>query len=168
MQWYYSKNGAQLGPVSESELRAKIASGEVQPTDLVWRDGMTDWLAASRVPEFAAGVPAMQVSGPSSGPSAPTPYAPPSSPASYQGAGQDIPNFLWQSIVVTILCCWPCGIPAIVYAAKVDGLKLRGDLEGARAASNSAKTWCLVSLGGWVLVILIYILVFAGAAISNH
>ncbi len=52
MQWYYSKNGTQLGPVEESELRAKLGSGEISAADLVWRDGMSDWLAAARVAEL--------------------------------------------------------------------------------------------------------------------
>ena len=54
MQWFYSKNGTQLGPVEESELRAKLASGEISTADLVWREGMTDWLPAARVAELAA------------------------------------------------------------------------------------------------------------------
>ena len=44
MSWYYSKNGTQLGPVTEQELKAKGGSGEVLATDLVWKEGMPDWL----------------------------------------------------------------------------------------------------------------------------
>jgi hypothetical protein len=53
MQWYYSKNGVQLGPISDSEIRAKFASGEILVTDLVWREGMRDWLPTAQVPELA-------------------------------------------------------------------------------------------------------------------
>ena len=53
MQWYYSKNGTQLGPVTGDELRDKLASGEIFQTDLIWKEGMADWLPVSRVPEFS-------------------------------------------------------------------------------------------------------------------
>ena len=80
-----------------------------------------------------------------------------------QTPGLPIPNYLWQSIVVTILCCWPFGIPAIVYAAKVDGLKSRGDIAGAMEASANAKKWCLVAVVSWVVIIVLW-LVFVGVA----
>lgn len=159
MQWYYSKNGVQLGPVPQEEIRAKLASGEILPTDLVWREGMKDWLVAAAVSELApplAGPPVLS--------GAPvSPYAPPVSLPSSPPAGVEIPNYLWQSIVVTILCCWPFGIPAIVYAAKVDTLKAQGDIAGAMAASASAKMWCLVSVGVIAGVLVLWLL---GAAIS--
>ncbi len=59
MEWYYSNSGVQSGPVSIEELRAKLASGEVSGADLVWRDGMTDWMPASVVAELASGVRSM-------------------------------------------------------------------------------------------------------------
>lgn len=167
MQWYYSKNGTQLGPVEESELRAKLGSGEISAADLVWKDGMTDWLPAAKVAEFAL-PPTFPAVPPVSGGVVNSPYSPPvqQTPAPYRGA--EIPNYLWQSIVVTILCCWPFGIPAIVYAAKVDGLKARGDIAGAMAASGSAKTWCMVAGGlGLVFGILIFVLALLGQVAAN-
>jgi hypothetical protein len=157
MQWYYSKNAVQMGPVPEAELRAKIASGEITATDLVWREGMGDWKPVSAVPELGAsagGPPAVpsQYSGGNS------PYHTPS--ASY-APGLHIPNYLWQSIVVTIFCCWPLGIPAIVYAAKVDSLRAGGDINGAMDASSKAKMWCWIAAGAWLVIIVIYLLFFA-------
>ena len=38
-----AKNGSQLGPFSESDLRAKLASGEFSPTDFGWHEGLTAW-----------------------------------------------------------------------------------------------------------------------------
>lgn len=153
MQWFYSKNGTQLGPVEESELRAKLASGEISTADLVWREGMADWLAAARVPELNALAPRSVA--PPLGGMTQSPYSPPQSqpvpayaqPQIYQGP--NIPSNLWQSIVVTLLCCLPFGIVAIVYAAKVDGLKARGDIAGAMSAAASSRTWCNVSILVW-------------------
>ncbi len=166
MQWYYSKNGVQLGPISDSDIRAKFASGEILASDLVWREGMRDWLPAAKVVELAS-VSHAQTGNPEAPPvfggSPVSPYSPPSTISPQMGNGAEIPNYLWQSIVVTIFCCWPFGIPAIVYAAKVDGLKARGDIAGAMAASASAKTWCIVSAGvilGFVVLWLI------GAAVT--
>lgn len=80
-------------------------------------------------------------------------------------AGQypQIPNYLWQSIVATVLCCMPFGVVGIVFAAKVDGLVARGDLAGAQAASKSAKTWTSVAVGSGLLVTVIYLVIVAFA-----
>lgn len=51
-QWYYTKVGLRQGPVPESELLLKIHRGEIDGGNLVWREGMTDWLPLSRVPEL--------------------------------------------------------------------------------------------------------------------
>ncbi|MGD7654475.1 MAG: GYF domain-containing protein [Verrucomicrobiales bacterium] len=53
MEWYYSKDKTQLGPVPEDELKAKIASGEVTGEDMVWREGMPDWRRVAAVSELA-------------------------------------------------------------------------------------------------------------------
>jgi len=160
MQWYYSKNAAQLGPVSLDELRAKLASGEISGSDMAWREGMPDWRPISSISELEVSVSGEQAA-PAAGSVMNSPYSPPSA-APAQVSGALIPNYLWQSIVVTILCCWPLGIPAIVYAAKVDGLKARGDIQGALSASGSAKTWCWIAVGSWGVLVVIY-LIFAVA-----
>ncbi len=168
MQWYYSKNGTQLGPVSEADLLAKLASSEVLTTDLVWKDGMGNWLPAGQLRELVP-LSAFPAASPLAPPSGNSPYQPPYSSPSSMASAQAIPNYLWQSIVVTILCCWPFGIPAIIYAAKVDGLKARGDIPGAMAASASAKTWCMVAAGIWlVLVVLWLVIVGSSAVFSSH
>jgi len=67
-----------------------------------------------------------------------------------------MPNYLWQAIVYTVCCCWPLGIPAIVYAAQVNSKVVQGDLEGARNSSKNAKMWCWIALGGGLVAGLIY------------
>ena len=49
MTWYYAKDGAPVGPISDEELLSKFHDGAVLPTTLLWRAGMTDWQAASGV-----------------------------------------------------------------------------------------------------------------------
>jgi hypothetical protein len=78
---------------------------------------------------------------------------------------QRIPNYLAQSILVTVLCCLPFGIPAIVYSAQVNGKIQAGDIQGAIHASSKAKMWGWISFGvGLVVSIgygIFYALIFA-------
>jgi len=71
---------------------------------------------------------------------------------------QIIPNYLTQSILVTLFCCIPFGIPAIVYSAQVNAKIQAGDIQGAMEASRNAKMWGWLSFGIGLLVSLIYFL----------
>jgi hypothetical protein len=165
--WYYSKNGMQLGPISTEQLSGKARGGEVLSSDLIWKEGMSDWKPLAQVPEFQS----------TGGFSNPPPVGmgsvpmqqPPMYPAGY--APGSVPNYLWQSIVVTVLCCLPFGVVSIVYAAKVDSLLIRGDIVGATAASQSAKNWAIAGVASWAVGIGIYLIfmvvVAAGAAASS-
>ncbi len=42
-----------MGPVGTAELQRLSASGKLTPTDLVWKDGMPDWIRASAAPELS-------------------------------------------------------------------------------------------------------------------
>ena len=48
--WHFQRNGTKHGPFTADELRQKAANGEVRPTDLVWREGMTQPVEARFVP----------------------------------------------------------------------------------------------------------------------
>jgi hypothetical protein len=43
MQWFYTSNGTQTGPVSETELHQLAAGGVITPATLVWREGLAEW-----------------------------------------------------------------------------------------------------------------------------
>jgi hypothetical protein len=74
-----------------------------------------------------------------------------------------VPNYLVFAILATVFCCLPTGIPAIVYAAQVNGKLQAGDLAGAQQASKNARMWCLISLGLGIAVFVFYvILIMAG------
>jgi hypothetical protein len=91
------------------------------------------------------------------------PGYPPGGPQPPYG-GAPIPTYLWQSIVVTILCCLPAGVVAIVNATRVQSRQAAGDIQGALDASRRARTWCIVSLSvGLVLIVLDIILLATGA-----
>lgn len=61
--------------------------------------------------------------------------------------GGSVSNYLVQAILVTLFCCLPLGIVAIVFAAQVNGKLAAGDYYGAVEASNKAKMWCWWSFG---------------------
>jgi hypothetical protein len=47
--WYYAPDGRQLGPVNFVILQQFAASGQLRPTDLVWREGMPHWVQADTI-----------------------------------------------------------------------------------------------------------------------
>lgn len=66
-----------------------------------------------------------------------------------------IPNYLVQAILVTLCCCLPIGIVAVVYAAQVNGKLAAGDIAGAQQASRNAKMWSWIAFGIGVFIALI-------------
>ena len=53
-QWYCAANGVQQGPIPRSQLLSLIRAGRLTEADLVFRDGMADWVAAGEAAEIAS------------------------------------------------------------------------------------------------------------------
>lgn len=70
-----------------------------------------------------------------------------------------IQNYLVGAILVTLFCCLPFGIPALVYAAQVNGKIQAGDIQGAIDCSNKAKMWLWIAFGlgiaTWIICFII-------------
>lgn len=49
IDWYYARDNKQMGPVSSAELKNLADAGQLQPDDLVWREGLTEWAPARSV-----------------------------------------------------------------------------------------------------------------------
>ena len=82
--------------------------------------------------------------------------------------GGSVPNSLVQAILVTIFCCVPFGIPAIVFAAQVNSKLEGGDYTGAVEASKKAKMWCWIAFGvGLGIGIISIIFGMIGALMEN-
>jgi hypothetical protein len=47
-EWFYTTNKQQMGPVSWDELQQLASSGLLKPSDLVWSEGMAEWVKAVR------------------------------------------------------------------------------------------------------------------------
>jgi hypothetical protein len=77
-------------------------------------------------------------------------------------AGPAPNNFLVPAILVTLFCCMPAGVAAIVYAAQVNSKWSAGDVVGAQNSAKNARTWTFVSLGiglffaiGWFFLVML-------------
>ena len=53
IEWFYGKGGQQFGPIDEVTLSARIATGEIGPQDLVWKEGMDSWKPLQEIRHLA-------------------------------------------------------------------------------------------------------------------
>lgn len=51
--WYFYNGEAQVGPITESELKNQLAENALCLNDYVYRDGFSDWKLLADIPEFA-------------------------------------------------------------------------------------------------------------------
>jgi TM2 domain-containing membrane protein YozV len=72
-RWWYGKNGSESGPVDYATIQQLLVSGNLSPDDVVWTDGMTQWVPARHAPGLTPFV---------------TPPSPPSSPQPLGGNGK--------------------------------------------------------------------------------
>ena len=116
---YYFLNERQepVGPVTLETIGALVSSGRLPASVLVARIGDAAWIPYSAR---------------SAASSAPADGLPPK-PASHM---------LW-AVAVSIACCLPLGIVAIIKAASVDGHYTAGRYSEAVKASRSAAKWCI-------------------------
>ncbi len=99
-QWYYGENGVQHGPVDDAELDQLLAAGRIQPTTLVWREGMNEWQPVAQVRSQGAPIIATPAGYPGSG------IAPPTS-------GLAIASLVCGILGLTTCLLVP-GIPAVI------------------------------------------------------
>jgi hypothetical protein len=73
------------------------------------------------------------------------------------------------SILVTLFCCLPLGIVAIVKSSQVNGLWAQGQYAEAQASAESAKKWAMWSIIIGVVVSVIYVIlaVVGGMSAQN-
>ncbi|WP_439603128.1 RDD family protein [Devosia sp.] len=53
MQWYYSGDGAAVGPRTADDIEDLFVTRQITADTLVWRKGMADWVALGDTDEFA-------------------------------------------------------------------------------------------------------------------
>ena len=67
-------------------------------------------------------------------------------PRTEQPAEAMPPTYLAWSIVAMLLCCLVPGIVALIYSTKVSSRFSMGDYAGAKAASENAAMWIIVTV----------------------
>ena len=70
---------------------------------------------------------------------------------------------LAKAIVVTLLCCWPFGIPAIINATGVESAFNAGNYGLALERSQSADKWGNISMIAAAIFWVIYLIVMVAA-----
>mgnify|MGYP003647918867 CR=1 FL=1 len=107
-EWYYAQGNDKHGPVSSKQLKQLALTGKLLPTDLVWKEGASDWKPASLInglfpEEKQSPAPAL----PKTPPIPPAKVAP-NAPASANGTEK------WYyhpvTIVISLLFCFPVGL----------------------------------------------------------
>ena len=73
------------------------------------------------------------------------------------GGSETVPNYLVPAIL-SLFCCMPLGVVAVIFAAQVNGKVATGDIAGAMDSSKKAKMFSFIALGLGVLVIVCYVL----------
>lgn len=53
MAWLIIAEGQKLGPLADQEILSWARAQRLRPSDLVWQDGMPEWLPAGQVPQLS-------------------------------------------------------------------------------------------------------------------
>ena len=175
-QYYYlTPQNEQKGPVDASQLPAYGVTAKT----MVWAQGMPQWVPAGSVDELMSIIPPTTTAVPPQPNPAPQAAAAPQAPQSVvyvqtSGAGAAAQpampkpsNNMVLAILSTLFCCLPLGVVSIIYASKVDNLYSAGDYAGALSASKSARTWAIIGAVGALVISVIYLLIYGGAAVAG-
>ncbi len=81
-------------------------------------------------------------------------WTPPPPPT---GTPTTVPNYLIPAIL-SLFCCWPLSIVAIIFAAQVNGKVAAGDIQGAMDASKKAKMFSFIAIGLGLALGLVYLI----------
>jgi hypothetical protein len=101
-EWFYTEQGQERGPVTFEQLQQIASTGQFQPTDMVWNDGMPQWVPAGS--QMVLFEPAC---------------APPRKPQGGIGAGLKVALFGGgTAVLLGGLCCGVIGVIVVANGAK--------------------------------------------------
>ena len=152
--WHCSVRGMRYGPVSQEQLLSWIAAGRVRPDDMVWQEGMAEWVPAGSAAELAA----------ATAQAAQAPPPPPGHPQAPQKQVYRKPH-RGTAVLVLGICgivvCFICGIIAWVMANTDLREMAAGTMDPAGEDMTKAGKICgmisviltLIGIGVWVLIV---------------
>lgn len=118
-EWYYTHGDRKVGPVSARELKQVAADGTIQPTTLVWTEGMKEWKEARSIKGLAglwpSSPPVASVPLPPLPARRATPVAKPAADAPTTEAAtkaKSSGSVMQQGWLfgLSLLCCFPAGL----------------------------------------------------------
>ena len=130
MKIWIHTGGVQNGPYTKEQ----IAAMHLPPATPVWYEGLPQWIPACQAPEladiFGAGARAATVV--------------------VEQAAEALPprpsTFLAWSIILTLCCCTPFSLAAIITGALTTQRYNRGDYEGAQRMSGVTEWLVIISI----------------------
>lgn len=160
-RYFYTDGKQRFGPFTFEELSRQ----NIGEDTLVWREGMEGWTPLKEVGELAGLFPP-EVSAPAMTPAAPAmpartagasaPGTP--KPAAVKVEGIPPKSWLVESILVTIFCCLPVGIAAIMSASKVESSFYEGNSAKAADYAKTAKQMVTISFWGGLAVVIFVVI----------
>lgn len=152
LKYWVIEDGLRRGPLTYDEL-VRLNLQEDTP---VWREGLTNWVAAKDIPElsdlFISNIPPV----PGYGEIKPTVYdqalnytprAKRENIMTTETEVEPMPRtYMAWSIIAMLLCCLFPGIVALIYSTKVSSRYSNGDYDGAKRASELAGMWIIVTV----------------------
>lgn len=155
--WFVGRDGNRQGPVSAETLRRMAASGQLSPSDLVWREGMSDWAPAGAIRGVFPGPGEPLVPGvapnPYASPAATDPWPHEASPGDSIRYAEYLPRVgaaLLDGIFLFLMQCVPGALVGVFFAV------LAGDDPDAQAA-GAAVAQLFSSAIGMVISVIYYV-----------
>jgi GYF domain 2 len=121
-EWHYTQNGQPApAPVPTAQLKQLAATGLLKPDDLVWQEGMINWVAASSVKGLFAPVKAQTSEMPATGRSTTRAIKADNKPAPKPEVPGEDEHVGLHPVLVLLLTVITLGIFGIVYAFRIGG-----------------------------------------------
>jgi len=136
MKWYYTKNQKQQGPVTKDDLLRILNDGTLATTELAWNKEMDEWKPIQEIEMLLKTYP-MAEEPSTQPPRDTTTVRRRRDKGDYKIAEWAVktydsepssapPNYLWQSLLITLFCCQPLGLIGLFYANRAQSLERSG------------------------------------------